>query len=448
MRLLFLILLLLKTAAASQTLDISITGAPDRPALLSSLSGEKVVPFDSVPGTGGRFRYTPRPALPHPGVYRLTIDRNRWVDFIYDRADVTLRTDAAHIFDSLKADDANGNSLYYKFLRMSRELKTKSELLQLVLSRYPSDDPYYDLTRKRLVDLQREYERFVADAQAANPTSFAARYIRSARLPTVDGSLPPAEHLEYLKAHALDPVDFTDSELIYSDLFAAKAIEYLSYYRNPQLPKDLLEKEFDKAVDSLLGKARANEIVYQHVTEYLLEGFKNYGFDHCIDYILDNYVVKDNLCLDESSGGAIQKMVEQKKLLTPGATVPDIVLPDTSGKVVDIRKLNAAGVLLVFYSSACPHCRTMLPELQKAYAARKNRDLEVVTIALDTDRGEWTQFIRDHSLGWISLSDLAGWGSPLVDAYHIYATPTLVMLDGAGRVVGVPMTVDDARKYF
>lgn len=31
---------------------------------------------------------------------------------------------------------------------------------------------------------------------------------------------------------------------IFSDCFTNKTIEYLTYYRNPQLPKELLEKEF------------------------------------------------------------------------------------------------------------------------------------------------------------------------------------------------------------
>ena len=55
---------------------------------------------------------------------------------------------------------------------------------------------------------------------------------------------PFEEQITYLKSHALDNVNFYDDGLIYSDAFTNKTIEYLTYYRNPQLPLELLEKEF------------------------------------------------------------------------------------------------------------------------------------------------------------------------------------------------------------
>lgn len=436
-------------SAASQTIDITVRRVPSRAALLSSLSGEKSLRIDSVYGDpGGRFVYQTGDRLPRPGLYRMTFDRNRWVDFIADGEDVRMSTDASNIVDSMTVGSSEGNRLYYDFVRLNREYKTKSEILHLVLARYPAGDVYYEATRARLGQLQAEYRKFVDVTSQAKPESFAARYVRSAQLPVVEGALSLEQQIEFLKSHGLDHVDFTDEGLVYSDLFTSKSIEYLTYYRNPQFPKELLEKEFMKAVDSLLGRARVNVPVYQHVTEYLLEGFRNFGFEKCIDYILENYVIKDDLCLDESSGSTVQRMVEQKKLLAPGSVVPAIVMPDTSGTVVDVSRLGSGLKFIVFYSSGCPHCRTVLPELRDLYTARAGNTIEVVGVSLDSDRGEWTGFIRENDLSWISLSDLRGWGGETARKYFIYATPTMVVIDGEGRVVGVPGTVEEARKYF
>ena len=95
----------------------------------------------------------------------------------------------------------------------------------------------------------------------------------------------------------MDNVNFYDTDLIYSDAFTNKTIEYLTYYRNPQLPLELLEKEFMAAVDTILNKVKVNSVVYQHMVEYLLDGFKKFGFDNVLNYIVENYVVKDDLCL-------------------------------------------------------------------------------------------------------------------------------------------------------
>ena len=145
----------------------------------------------------------------------------------------------------------------------------------------------------------------------------------------LDAETPVDQQLNYLKSHALDKVHFSDDELIYSDAFTNKTIEYLSYYRNPQLPMGLLEKEFEAAIDTILNKAKVNDIVYKHIAEYLLDGFKKFGFDNVINYIIDNYVIADDICLDEKLETALERRIQQNKLFKPGFIVPDIEITDS-----------------------------------------------------------------------------------------------------------------------
>ena len=46
-------------------------------------------------------------------------------------------------------------------------------------------------------------------------------------------------------------------------------------------------------------------IVYQHIVEYLLDGFKKFGFDNVVDYVVENYVIKDDLCLRSKADSCI-----------------------------------------------------------------------------------------------------------------------------------------------
>jgi peroxiredoxin len=433
----------------AQKLDVTVAGLDALKGVLSSISGEVLTKVDDVNAAApGRFTYDMAAKECPPGMYRLTFDRNVRVDFLYDRDDVTLSTDAANVSDSMNVIVSGGNRLYYAFGRLNRAYKTKSELLGLILARYPADDAYYATTKSTLAGLQAEYSSFVRKAAQEKPASFAARYIRSAQMTVIPETVPPDRQLEYLKAHALDSVDFSDDDLVRSDLFTSKAIEYLTYYRNPTLTKDLLEKELNRAVDSILTRARVDEAVYQPVTQYLIQGFKTYGFDRCIDYIVEHYVVRDNLCLDESTGGSIAKMVEQKKLFTPGTVLPAIALPDSTGKTVDITKHPAERFLILFYSAGCPHCRDMVPKLREAYDRRKTKETEVLAVSLDPDRTEWLTFLREQGLTWPSVSDLLGWNSPVVAAYHIYATPTMVVVDKNMRMIAEPKTVEEAMQWF
>lgn len=439
----FVFLLLFPLLAFPQTVTITVPAAAGARGALSALSGEQSTHVDSLTASaGGEFTHT-FGAGAHAGMHRLTVAPGKWVDFLLDGEDVEIRSHGRAPAESTEVLRSESNRRYYAFRRLNQQFKTRTEILQLVLARYPREDPYSALTRATAESLQGEYRRFIAGAGDRASGSFAARYIRSAQLPIADLTLPVEEQLGVLKAHALDSVDFADDGLIRSDLFTAKSIEYLMYYRNPQLPKELLAREFNRAVDSILHRARVNQAVYRHITEYLVSGFRQFGFEECISYILDNYVIKDDLCL-QGTGNTIQRMIDQKKLLPVGAAAPAILLPDTSGRPTSLADLQGEKRLVVFYSTECPHCKTTVPEIA-ALQREKGNAFRVLAVSLDASTGAWLEFTRTHRLAWTNVIDVRGWDGAAVRDYHIYATPTMFLLDRQGRILGKPMTVAELR---
>ena len=63
--------------------------------------------------------------------YLLTI-RNI-LDFIYDKEEIEIKTDANNILDSIKIIKSESNKIYYEFVKLNKDYKIKSELLQLIL---------------------------------------------------------------------------------------------------------------------------------------------------------------------------------------------------------------------------------------------------------------------------------------------------------------------------
>jgi peroxiredoxin len=208
------------------------------------------------------------------------------------------------------------------------------------------------------------------------------------------------------------------------------------YYRNPQLQKDLLEKEFTAAVDTILSKAKINPLIYQHITEYLVDGFRKFGFDKIIDYILENYVIKDDVCLDSELELSIDRRIKQARLFKIGNEVPDFVLPDADGKAVKLSNIIADRILVIFYSSQCLHCQDMLPGIKKYYE-KQGSNIKVAAISMDEDKEAWMDFIKKNDLeSWTNLCDLKGWNSPVIEDYYIYATPTMFLLDKDLKITG------------
>lgn len=384
----------------------------------------------------------------HPGFYRVTFNNNKWLNFIYDNEDIEIETGVNNIPDSIRIIKSESNKIYYDFIKLNKDYKNKTELLLLILARYPAQDDYYKITRDKLTGIQEDYLSFVNVTAQKNPDSFIAGYVRSAQLPAVDVDIPFDRQLDYLKTHALDNVNFYESDLIYSDAFTNKTIEYLTYYRNPQLPIELLEKEFMQAIDSILNKAKVNEIVYTHIVEYLLNGFRKFGFDNVINYIVDNYVIKDDLCLDEKLEKALDRRIRQSVNFRIGSEVPNITLPDSSGNIIELNKLNAGKTLIIFYASGCPHCQTLIPQIYDLYKNQKEKKFEVMAISVDTSGTDWLKFVKNNNLDWINVSDLKGWEGQAVLEYYIYAVPEMFLVEEGRKLVGLPKNINELKNIF
>jgi thiol-disulfide isomerase/thioredoxin len=434
---------------SAQTINIKVSNLPKGKAVLSYLKGENVIKVDSVEMSGkGEFHYVFEKNGGHKGLYRLSFTSSKWVDFVNDGEDVSISTDGNSISDSLRVISSESNKLYYSFIKLNRDYKAKTDILQLVLAKYPKDDDYFTTSIIKLAGVQKEYQTFVNVTSQKNPRSFAARYIKSAQLPVMDMGLPLDKQLAYLKAHTLDRVNFDDDDLIYSDAFTSKSIEYLSLFRNPKLPKEGLEREFMVAVDTILSRAKINQIVYQHVTEYFIDGFKKFGFDEVIDYIVDNYVIKDDICLDEKLKNSIQRRMDQARLFKIGAVVPGIVIPDSTGRDVDVSAIGGEKTLIIFYASWCPHCQEMMPKLNELYTGKGKGGMKVVAVSIDTNRTDWLGFAQKNNTNMINVSDLKGWYGKAAQDFYLYATPTMFLINGRREIIAKPTNVNEVSRWM
>ena len=444
---LILIFLINNSYILSQNISITVDNLNEEKTVLYSLSGEKTSFIDTILAVSNgtlQFSLTKR----HSGFYRLSFDNNKRVDFIYDNEDIEIETDANNIPDSLKIIKSESNKIYYDFINLNKDYKTKTELLQLILARYPETDSYYQITNEKLNQVQEEYLYFVNVTAQINPNSFIARYVRLAQLPVVETEIPFGEQLVYLKTHSLDNVNFNDDGLIYSDAFTNKSIEYLTYYRNPQLPLELLVKEFMAAVDTILNKAKANEIIYTHIVEYLLDGFKKFGFDNVFNYIVENYVIKDDLCLDQKLTSAMDRRIQQSSNFKVGSTVPNIVLPDSSDSILELDTIEADQILIIFYASWCPHCQTLLPEIYDLYKNQKEKKIEVLAVSIDTSKTDWLNFIRNNNLNWLNVCDLKGWDGKAAADYYLYATPTMFLINKERKILLTSPSIKELADWF
>src|SRR5262245_54182682 len=77
--------------------------------------------------------------------------------------------------------------------------------------------------------------------------------------------------------------------------------------------------------------------------------------------------------------------------------VPSVPIPRLSGGAIDLTSLRGKVVLVNFWATWCPACRTELPMLDRL-AASDRRDFEVIAVATDRDRSVVAPFVKGLKL--------------------------------------------------
>lgn len=96
--------------------------------------------------------------------------------------------------------------------------------------------------------------------------------------------------------------------------------------------------------------------------------------------------------------------------------------------------------LAVFWASWCKECRYEFHELKKLNAETQGR-LDIYGVTVDTDIDEAAAISKRAGLPYISVFDP---DARIAALYKVQATPTIVLIDRAGKVRHVGHRVDNA----
>ena len=424
---------------AQNSMDGTIVRYGGNKIYLMNIYGEKASVIDSaISDTSGHFSFTMIGRL--PGTYRVQWIKDGSVDLIWNKEDVKFITTAKNPEDSLKIISSIENQINQSFSKLDRINQEKLQLLTPVIDYYPVKDSFYLLVTQEMEKTQQGQLQYLDSLIRLYPNAFAVRVAKVYQNPFIPARLNKDERIGFLKQHYFDKVDFTDTSLLRSMVFVNKAISYLSIYSNNRLPQKQLEAEFIKAVTIMLGAASVNPEIFKFWLDYLVGGFDKFHFDEVITYIADNFQDPYS-CADQQRKTALQKKLETFKKIAIGKIAPEISVPDQKGKMVTLSGINSEYTLVVFWSSECPHCGTMMPRLKDLYEKQKPKRFEVLSVSIDTSRIAWTTFLNEQKLTWINVSDLKGFNGKPADDFNIYATPTMFLLDRQKKILSKPISL-------
>ena len=108
----------------------------------------------------------------------------------------------------------------------------------------------------------------------------------------------------------------------------------------------------------------------------------------------------------------------------------DFTLEELGGGEISLAEiLKTKKAVLLFWTTWCPYCRTIVPQIEKLYREGK---AGVIGINVGESRAQVEKFVRKFALSYPIVLDQDGRTAGL---YKVRGVPTIVALDQEGRII-------------
>ena len=128
----------------------------------------------------------------------------------------------------------------------------------------------------------------------------------------------------------------------------------------------------------------------------------------------------------------LRKMGEMR-----GKPSPAFTFENHKGGTTSLTDLKGKYVYIDVWATWCAPCRAEIPYLQETEKKYHGKNIEFVSISVDTKRDyqTWKKMVADQSLGGIQLIADKDWKSDFVTSYGINGIPRFILIDPQGNVV-------------
>lgn len=352
------------------------------------------------------------------GVALMQIDNTKSVIVLLNKENFEMQWENLQDFNSLKFINSKENDLFATGITINQEVEQKLVGLKYLLPLYKNDNVNQNWYQNEINIQEQMFEKFIENLPK---DSYVKDYLIYRKF-IADMQLTQERYKELARVNqhqkSFEKLDFSNQALWNSGLL--KEI-FICYYQVLELYQDkeiIIKKSID--ANSIWLKALANNSLrLQEIAEFCFTLLEKKNLTQASEHIALAMLNKNNCQLTDKQ----VNLFEQYRKLAIGKTAPNIVLNQNN-----LNNLNNKYKLVVFGASWCPNCQTDYPSLIGKYKKLKETfDLEVVYISLDTDKKAFAEYYKEAPFK--TFFDGKGWETQAAKDYHVFATPTYILLD-------------------
>ena len=245
-------------------------------------------------------------------------------------------------------------------------------------------------------------------------------------------------------------IDYKDTRLQKSGLLGNVIESHFWLIENSGRSLDSVYIEMQISIDRMLENLMADEQKLNEITKHLFKFLEQRSLFPASEYLAIKLLNEKNCTINNDFAAQLESYRAMKK----GNIAPDIVFTgdvSTPGyidqnKPKKLSEIKSTYKVIVFGASWCPQCPKELQEISKNYSTWKQQGVEVVFVSLDENKQTFESFIKPFS--FISICDYKKWESPIVKNYHVFATPTIYLLNDKREILLRPNSVSQLNSWI
>jgi thiol-disulfide isomerase/thioredoxin len=227
-----------------------------------------------------------------------------------------------------------------------------------------------------------------------------------------------------------------------------KALEHAGLYKElvqgytnlvERFPLEEINLLLRDAIDKVIGELKHEPTLQQEIAQLWITYLESHSLFDGAAYLATKMLSDETCQLSDKS----INLFEQYRKMAVGKTAPVIALE----KNKKLSEIQSKYKLVVFGASWCPRCETDLPKLKEQYAAlNQTYDLEIVYISIDTDKVAFENKFKN--VPFTTYCDFKGWETQAAKDYHVYATPSHIIMDRNLNILVKHSRFDSVISFF
>lgn len=443
---------------------VNISGLQDSTIFLAYHLGDKQYIKDTINlDKKGSAVFSGEDNLPQ-GIYMIVLPGKQYFEILVSTDQYfSVSCSYTDYFNTLRFSGSEENTAFIIYQKHWIELQKKASAINKRLQNNKSNTDSLKIIsdmQKKQEDSMKSYLHSVIKENDGNLLSVLVKAMLPVEIPPISvpaGSKNPDSTkwvLTYLynKDHFFDNIELTDERLLRTPILQARLN---TFFTNVLIQSaDSINKEIDK----IIGKVRNNYKVFQFISVYLFNHFREseiMGHDAIVVKLADDIYLSGKAdWVSKDFKDDLRKQVDRIRPNLIGKKAQDLVMDSYKGIFISLYDVKKEFTILYFWEPDCGHCKEATPKLKAYYDKAKNQGVEVFAVCTTAEKAKWEKYIEENKLDWIN-----GWDperrSNFGYYYNVESTPMVYILDRNKTIIAkklsiedIPSFIDNYRKYF